>query len=195
MRFGLREVIFVLLLLGMPLGAYYFVFQPRNAHNTEARKEVNAKKEQLQALEQVTQSIPDMRKEIDDLLTFIKRVEQQLPAQREVDVILREVWELADKHQLKPEAVRPDKVVPHAQYIELPINVSLVGNFDGFYEFMLDLEQLPRITRMPTMTLKKLQGHEAKDHGDGAMRADVVLSIFFEGAGAAASADRPERRL
>ena len=30
MRFGIRELIFVLVLLAMPVAAYFFVFEPRN---------------------------------------------------------------------------------------------------------------------------------------------------------------------
>lgn len=178
MRFGLREAMFVLLLLGMPAAAYFFVFEPRNVQIAEAREEVRQKQAKLQKLEQHTRSIEDLGAEIDELKAAISFVEQQLPAQREVDVILKEVWELAAKHKLRPESVRPDKVVPQSHYTELPIKLVIVGDFDGFYQFMLDLEDLPRITRMPEMKLKKLTGPQAED---GAMKADVVLSIFFEG--------------
>ncbi len=178
MRFGLREALFVLLLLGMPAAAYFFVFQPRNEQIAEARKEVAQKQAKLTELEKATKSIDDLGAEIDELKEAISFVEQQLPAQREVDVILREVWELAAKHKLRPESVRPDKIVPQSHYTELPIKLVIVGDFDGFYEFLLALEDLPRITRLPQMKLQKLQG---KDVDDGAMKADLVLSIFFEG--------------
>ncbi len=185
MRFGFREAMFVLLLLGMPAAAYFFVFEPRNEQIAEARDEVRQKQAKLQKLERTTKSIDDLGNEIDELKQAISFVEQQLPAQREVDVILREVWELADKHKLRPESVRPDKVIPQTHYTELPIKLVIVGDFDGFYEFLLAVEALPRITRMPVVKLKKLQG---ADVADGQMRADIVLSIFFEGASATRTA-------
>jgi len=178
MRFGLREAVFVLLLLGMPAAAYFFVFEPRNQQIAEARQEVAQKQAKLNELEKATKSIDDLGAEIDELKQAISFVEQQLPAQREVDVILREVWELAAEHKLRPESVRPDKVVPQSHYTELPIKLVIVGDFDGFYEFLLALEDLPRITRLPQMKLQKLSGPDVED---GAMKADLVLSIFFEG--------------
>ncbi len=185
MRFGLREAIFVVLLLGM-IGAFYFLqVQTQTQDIAEARAEVVRKQQKLQELERATKSIEDLGSEIDELKAAIETVEQQLPAQREVDVILREVWELAAKHRLRPESVRPDKVQPHPHYTELPIKLVIVGDFDGFYEFLLAVEDLPRITRMPDMKLKKLRGVNVEE---GQMKADIILSIFFEGQSAVQTA-------
>jgi hypothetical protein len=52
--------------------------------------------------------------------------------------------------------------------------MNLSGDFAGFYEFMLQLERLPRLTRVQNMTLDKINGQE------GAMEAKLLLSIFFE---------------
>ncbi len=89
-------------------------------------------------------------------------------------MILRDVWKLANKHHLTPKSVRTDKITSTAQYAELPIKMEINGNFDGFYEFLLDLEKLPRITRVPSMKLKKSRDTE------GNMEAEIVLSVFFE---------------
>ena len=43
MRFGTRELLFLLLLIGMPVAAYCFVFQPR-AEAVEEVREARAKK-------------------------------------------------------------------------------------------------------------------------------------------------------
>ena len=91
-------------------------------------------------------------------------------------MILRQVWELAQKHKLSPKGVHADKTVPAAQYSELPLRMTIDGDFDGFYSFLLDLEKLRRITKLREMHLKKAPGEE------GQMEADMVLSIFFENA-------------
>ena len=181
MRFGVRELVFVLLLLGMPVAAYFFVFQPRNQQIAEARTEIAQKQTKLQQLEAATAAMSDLGEEIEKLSEAIELFEQKLPSQREEQVILKEVWELAARHQLKPKSVRTDKTVETSQYAELPIKMVILGDFDGFYSFLLELEKLQRITRTPTMTLKKLRGNE-----EGLMQADIVLSIFFEGDQAAA---------
>ena len=178
MHFGIRQMIFFVLLLGMPVAAYFSVFKPRNAQIDEARQEIQRKQAKLAQLEAATRKIDDLGQEIDKLAESITIFEQKLPAQQEVEVMLQEVWKLAVRHSLTPKSVRTDKTIISAQYAELPIKMEIVGNFDGFYGFLLDLEQLRRITRMPQMTLTKMKSLE------GQMSARVLLSIFYEVGGA-----------
>jgi hypothetical protein len=52
--------------------------------------------------------------------------------------------------------------------------MSLAGDFNGFYVFLQQLENMPRITRVTHMNLTKMAER------DGAMQAKLTLSIFFE---------------
>jgi len=174
MRFGIRELLFLVLLAAMPVAAFFFIFEPRNAQIEEARAEIVQKQQKLKQLEQATRSIEDLGAEIERLQQAIALFEEKLPAEREVDVILKQVWELASRHSLKPKSIRTDKPVKAAQYSELPIKMVIVGDFDGFYSFLLELERLSRITRMPSVKMKKIEKE------DGKMQADVILSVFFE---------------
>lgn len=176
MRFGLRELIFVLLLISTVIGAYFMLYAPRREQLSEAMAEVNEKLAKLDQLEEAARRISDLGDEIDRLTEAIAAFEEKLPAQREVEVILKQVWELAAKEGLTPKSVHADKKLDTAQYSELPLKMVFVGNFDGFYSFLLELEKLPRITQLSKMKLKKLNDQE------GQMQADIVLSIFFEGA-------------
>jgi hypothetical protein len=60
--------------------------------------------------------------------------------------------------------------------------MNLAGDFKGFYAFLLQLEKLPRITRVSQMKLEKI------DDREGEMTAQMTLSIFFEPEAASASA-------
>lgn len=190
MRFGLRELIFLAVLLAMPVAAYIFVFQPRNAQIAEAMEEIERKRSKLHQLEAATQSLESLSVEIEKLSDAIEMFERKLPAQQEVDVILKDVWELAATQNLAPKRIRTDQITATAQYAELPITMEIHGDFNGFYEFLLELEKLPRITRLPSMTLEKMRDQE------GAMKANIVLNIFFEGENTEGLESRlQERRL
>jgi type IV pilus assembly protein PilO len=174
MQIGTREWIFLLLLIAIPVAAYFCVFEPRNRQIQDAREEIQQKRMKLKQLEDATMEIDDLGHEIERLSDAINLFEQKLPAQREVEVILKQIWELASRHQLTPKSVRTDKITSAVQYSELPISVKIIGDFDGYYSFLLDLEQLSRITKITKMVLNKL------NTGEGQMEAEIVLSIFFE---------------
>jgi Tfp pilus assembly protein PilO len=101
-----------------------------------------------------------------------------------VDKILKEVWQMAEANSLQTKTVKTLKSERGPNYSEQPIQMNLAGDFNGFYAFLLQLEKLPRITRVSQMKLEKI------DERDGEMTAQMTLSIFFEpDAGSTASAN------
>lgn len=175
MRFGTRELLFVLLLIAMPAAGWWFVFAPANEQIENARTEIRAKQEKLDKLELATQQLDDLGAEIDRLAESVELFEAKLPAHKEVEVVLKDVWQLAARHDLKPSSVRADRTVRSNHYSELPLRMNIMGDFDGFYSFLLDLERLDRITRIPEMKLSRKAGES-----DGEMEATFTLHIFFE---------------
>ena len=65
-----------------------------------------------------------MGEEIDKLSEAITVFEQKLPAEREVEVILKQVWELAAKHDLTPKSIRTDKPDNEADSIETLVRMA-----------------------------------------------------------------------
>jgi len=178
MKFGLRELILLVVLLTMPVASYVFVFQPTNQKISQARREILVKQQKLRQLERATRHIEDLGREIERLTEAIQVFEAKLPAEKEVEVILKNVWQLAARHGLKPKSVRAEEPEKSARYSELPLKMVIVGDFDGFYSFLLELEKLSRITRIPDMALSKMRSRRTK--ADGQMEAAFTLSIFFE---------------
>jgi type IV pilus assembly protein PilO len=182
MKFGLRELIFVKLMVGLLLASYFIVFAKATEKKKALFADIQAKEAALANLKQSTIGIDDLGKKIDELQKAITFFEGKLPQEREVDKILREVWQMAETNSLQTRTVKPSKTERGASYNEQPIEMSLAGDFTGFYSFLLQLEKLPRITRLMKMNLQKINEH------DGEMTASLTLSIFFE-PDAAASAN------
>lgn len=186
MRFGLRELLFLLVLLAMPAVAYFAVFQEQNNKHQEARSEIQAKRSKLAALDKATEQFINLDEEIVRLKSAIQMIEQKLPAGKETYVVVNRVADLARSHDLKVEQIKPDKVVPAGPFAsELPIQMDITGGFEGFYKFLLEVERMPRITQMPLMSLERLN---KKGEPEGTMKAKLTLSIFFESASAAGAA-------
>jgi type IV pilus assembly protein PilO len=182
MRFGLREFIFLLLLLAVPVAAFFFVFKPRNEQIQQTKQDVMQRQEKLKQLQVVTaqRGVADLGREIDDLAQAIKIFEKRLPAQREVEVILSEVTKIAGVHHLTIRQIRPDKMISTANCAEQPIRMTITGEFEGFYGFLTDVERLPRITQLPHLTLKKVENTGKEQAGPTLLEANLTLSIFFD---------------
>lgn len=174
MRFGTREFVFFLVLLAVPLASWWFVFKAQNEEIAQAKQEIEHKEAMLEKLDAATAQTDDLAKVNEDIWKEIQVIESRLPSDKEVAVILQQVAQIALSNNLKLPKVKSAKPVSAAAYMEQPLEMKIEGDFDAFYTFLLEVERLDRITRMPEMSIKR-----SKD-GDGMIEAEFTLSIYFE---------------
>jgi len=184
-KFGIREIVSAVVLAAIPVGAWWFVFRPNKARSQQMMAEIESRQAKLQQLNKATATIGDLKTEIASLEAAIRFFRSKLPSEKEMDKVLREVWRLAEANQLTTKSIRTlqpsaEKLLtdPTGPYAEQPISMKLEGPFRGFYGFLLALEAQPRIMRLREMKLEKL----AKA-GEGQVRAECEVSVFFERAG------------
>ena len=183
MRFGFRELIFLVVLLAVPVASWWYVFKPRNAEIQQAHREIEVKQAKLDKLREVAKRIDDIGLAIEQGREAVELVEAKLPNRDQVEDILENVWQLAKRNRLTLRSVESEKPVPAALYMEQPLKMVVTGRFDGFYQFLLELENLSRITRVPRMNLERLSksgGLDDEDFDSGLMTAKFTLSIYFE---------------
>lgn len=174
MKFGLREIIFVNLMLALLAASWWFGFKKVAERKDQLRAEMTVKQAELVDLEEATADVADLQKQIEDLQKAIDFFEGKLPREKEVNDLLREVSKAAEGSQLEIRQFEPVLTVRGSHYSELPVRIVLAGDFEGFYSYMLELEKLARITRVTDMKMKKMQER------NGAMEAEMTLCIFFE---------------
>jgi type IV pilus assembly protein PilO len=174
MKFGIPELVFVAILVAV-LGATYALVDKKAASRAKVEQTIAARQKDLADLDRATAGISDVSAKIDELQKAIAFFEGKLPQEKEIDKVLREVWQMAEANQLTIKTIKTLKSERSAGYSEQPIEMSMSGDFkESFYAFMLKLEQLPRLTRVSKMELKKINDR------DGQMEASLTLSIFFE---------------
>ena len=174
MKFGIRELILVSAMVALLICSYFFVFAKSNAKRESLKKDITQWRTELANLNQATAGIDDVGKKTEEFQKAIEFFENKLPAEKEMDKILKEVWQMAEANSLQTKTVKTLKAERGPNYSEQPIQMSLCGDFNGFYAFLLQLEKLPRITRVTQMNLQKISDR------DGEMQAQMTLSIFFE---------------
>lgn len=187
MRFGLRELVFLMVLLSVPVASFIFVFKPRNEEIQRASREVEIKTAKLEQLHEVSSRIEDIGSAIAEWQRALEEVEGKLPDRQGIDVLLEEVWHLTVRNNLEVLATKTESVTTAGSYMELPLKIEMRGNFDGFYQFLLQLEQLQRITRIHQMKIarpgknkKRNSRSEEQEFAEGGMEVEFTLSIFYE---------------
>jgi type IV pilus assembly protein PilO len=174
MHWGPRQYLFILVLLAVPLASYLLVFRPQNREIARARTEIELKAKMLDKLREATAQAADLESSNREIASAIEAIRARLPDSKSIDTVLREVAQIASRHNLKiPVFKKDDKILPAGDAMEQPLDIDIQGDFDGFYRFLLDLERVPRITRLSDMKLTRV------DDENGGMRAKVTMSIYY----------------
>ena len=89
-----RQLIYVLVLLTVPLTAWYFVFVPRNAEIDLTNQAIQEREFQLKKISNVIATLGDLEQAVEDGEAAIKRVEAKLPSRRDVESMLEQLCRL-----------------------------------------------------------------------------------------------------
>jgi len=171
---GFRKAVFFVLLLGIAVVGYKYMVKPANRHLARAKERVEAKLAKLAEFEKTTIAAEDLTKQLEQLQEAIGFFESKLPPTSEIHKVLEQVTIIAQKQGLKPKTIRTLQKKDNSGYIEQPLQMELEGNFNSFYSFLLELEKLPRITKIRELELNK------QTQSEGQITADFIVSIFFQ---------------
>ena len=174
MKASTRVLLTVLAVAVAAAVVFLLVVLPLRRRVESDRAATQSRRAQLVKLERVTRRISDLHGEIRRLEEALEFFENRLPEKREIDVIVREVWLIAEVKSLASRSIRTEEPERMPRYNIQPVRLALEGQFEGFYEFLLGLERLPRITKVRQMQIQKSPMQE------GAVQANLVVDIFFE---------------
>ena len=185
MKFGIREIVVILVIMAIPVLAWWFVLRPNAERSRMLAKQIDAKQTKLRELNKATATIGDLEKEIEALGQAVSFFRSKLPSEKEMDKVLQETWRLAELNAMATKSIRTGAVSqeamlvePGGPFAEQPITMQFEGPFNGFYGFMLALEVQPRILRVREMKIEKPQKGP-----EGVIKADCAVTVFFERGG------------
>lgn len=174
MRFTARSTILLATLVTLPVASWWFVFREQNTRIAKTRQDIELQRSVLEKLKEETARNADLERANEQIKKSIESIETRLPSGKEIDSVVRQVSDLAIAAGLDAPGLKSAKPVKAALYMEQPLEMTLDGDFSGFYAFLVHLESLPRITRIPELSLK------TSDNEHSEMRAAFTLSIYFQ---------------
>lgn len=172
---NIRKLLFFFLLIGVFAVAWRYMIRPANQSLAKQKVLIEANMAKLAELDKARAAIKDMDAKLTQLQDGVTFFESKLPPSSEVHKILRQVAVIAQKQGLDTKTIRTLKQIESAgALIEQPLRMELHGDFDSFYSFLLELEKLPRITKVRELELTK------DNKANGLVNAKFVVSIFFQ---------------
>lgn len=182
MKSGIRELIFVLLLLALPASMYIMVFKPRVKSEIDMQEEIDAKTELINNI--ASKRITALAN-IDEDMTLLKKAAQdakkRIPLQANEDDVMAMIAKLAKENGLTIERIQTINKPMTDEEQALPyriqrITVTLTGDFPGVYSLLLSIEQSDRLIAINTIGLEKLPESDKQ----GKIKAYINLEIYYK---------------
>jgi type IV pilus assembly protein PilO len=135
-------------------GWHFDIQNLRVTIENEQRKEVEqiasleSKQRQAANLEALKVQMQEMQQSFGDML-------RQLPNKTEVAGLLIDISQTGLAAGLEFELFKPAAEVPTEFYAELPIQITVVGNYHKFGEFISGIAALPRIVTTHDINIQK----------------------------------------
>ena len=166
-----KKIIFYVSLIGLTVLSYQFMIRPANKVLAEQQTRLQSKSARLAEFEKATAAAYDLNMQLQQAVKFF---ESKLPPTSEIYKVLEQVTIIAQKEGLQPKTIRTLAMKTNSGYVEQPLRMELEGDFNSFYSFLLELEKLPRIMKIRSLDLKKI------NEPDGSVSVDFTISIFFQ---------------
>ncbi len=185
MKLGPREITFLLILAAVPVGAWFFVFEPRNQEIDQSRRTISAMQTTLAQLDNLTNSVGDVKLAIDQAEARLADFRQNIPDAEEVDDLLAEMNAIGVRNDLKFTSIRALKQSEVQQHLEIPLTMELEADFVGIYRFLSDLERLPRIVRVQTLEIDRnlVAKNRDDERPEGSLDVSMTVVVYCDGEG------------
>jgi len=149
-RYLVALYLVLVLALGMVVSSVLLV--PQEARIAEMARQLQSEQQKLTTVENFLLAYPDADKRLFELQQSLARVEKALPGSLDVSVFMSQLERDAVATGVRLVNIKPSVLVDRAGYREMPIEVSVEGNYYATLAFLKKLEDGERFS-LPTAFL------------------------------------------
>ncbi len=157
------KIIAILLICALVWGGgYYFIIKDKQAQlKTLEQKEAQLKQE-FETKQAKAVNLEAYKEQLAEMRVMFSSMLEQLPKKSEVPELLVDVTRTGLINGLEFELFQPQGERPVDFYAELPIQMTVTGNYHQFGEFVSGLSALPRIVTMHDFSIGPLNQQTGK---------------------------------
>lgn len=149
-KIGILSVVVILL-----LAAYYSVLhEPRDTEIVKLVESVEAGRTDKAMKQQKAANLPKLQTELKELEIRLKQAVERLPSKKEVGELLRSISTKAQESGLQIVIFRPRAENYQDFYAEIPVDITVKGNFQNAVNFFDDVGRLNRLVNIDNIGFK-----------------------------------------
>ncbi len=152
----------------------YFLIMPAFEEKGKLSVEVEKQNKEIQTALQSAARLPALMAENEKLNVKLMELQVQLPEEREVSGLLKQVSDLGIKSGLQIILWKPKERVVHPsrEIYEINVDVQMRGNYHRFGQFFSNVTKLNRVVNISNINIKIVEQKQQKGAGP-------VLNVGF----------------
>jgi type IV pilus assembly protein PilO len=154
----------------------FLLIMPKNKEIKDLEAKIAKQENEIARDQAKAAKLPELTLENEKLRKRLEELKRQLPEEKEVSSLLRQVSDLCIRSGLKISLWRPQKRKVHSSKIvyEIPVRVELTGSYHNLGYFFSTLTKLNRIVNLSNINL----GSPVIDRGSAIVRVSFITTTF-----------------
>jgi len=155
-----QKLVLSLMLAGGILGVFFFThFLPfgypnQREHLTALRSEYEKKSTELARARATVSDLPRFEAEYENLHERWAQAAERLPTDRQLPALLRKITLAAQQTGVEFVAFRPSDERSEQHYTELPLQISVFGDYHKIGSFLAEIANMRRIVTVSNLALR-----------------------------------------
>jgi type IV pilus assembly protein PilO len=174
-----KKVLLLLVVLGAMAGAYYLLlYSPDQETLSRLTNELNQEKQKLSKSMAIYRDMQKFEAQVDTLNRELQEVRAQLPNEKEIPEILKNISSLGRESNLEFTLFRPKPEEPQPFYAKVPIELSTVGSYHNTGMFFDRVSKLPRIINVVDFNMTRAKEVKGKGEEEVLVKTSCLLNTY-----------------
>ncbi|NWF91975.1 MAG: type 4a pilus biogenesis protein PilO [Syntrophaceae bacterium] len=174
-----KKVLLLVALLGMIAGLYlHFSFSGRREEIKLLKADLDKLIKELNGNKTITRDLQKFKEQLAKMDEELARAVTQLPNEKEIPEILKNIASLGKESNLEFTLFRPKAEVPQQFYAKVPIELTALGSYHNTGIFFDRVSKLPRIINVIDFNMTRVKDAKAKAGGEILVRTSCLVNTY-----------------
>lgn len=174
-----KKIVILVVILCVLAGIYlYLFFMPQRDELKLSRVELTKLTKELNEGKAITRDLQKFKEQVEKLNEELKNALTQLPNEKEIPEILKNISSLGKESSLEFTLFRPKPEEPQQFYAKVPIELTVLGNYHNIGIFFDKVSKLPRIINVVDFNMTRVKDLKGRSESDILLKTSCMINTY-----------------
>jgi type IV pilus assembly protein PilO len=174
-----KKVLILVGILCVITGLYFYAFfNPRQEELKVLKDDLNKQIKELNESKAITRDLKKFKEQAEALNVELANALTQLPNEKEIPEILKNITSLGKESNLEFTLFRPKTEEPQQFYAKVPIELIVLGSYHNTGIFFDKMSKLPRIINVVDFNMSRTKDIKGKLENEVLVKTSCVVNTY-----------------